>query len=96
MSIYQKVTEDFYNGIAAGDIEAVEALIDNDYELIGSLAEYIVWVDEMSRVEIIEYFTLLLEQGVQPAFIIESIEKASKEDWIPRRKQLLQANILTE
>lgn len=34
MSIYQKVTEDFYNGIAAGDIEAVEALIDNDFELI--------------------------------------------------------------
>ena len=34
ISIYQKVTEDFYNGIAAGDIEAVEALIDNDFELI--------------------------------------------------------------
>ena len=34
MSVYQKVTEDFYNGIAAGDIEVVEALIDDDFELI--------------------------------------------------------------
>ena len=78
-------------------LEFVEEIIENkDYELIGSLAEYVVWVDEIARIEIIEYFTLLLEQGVQPAFIIESIEKASKEDWIPRRKQLLEANILTE
>jgi len=78
-------------------LEFIEGIIENnDYELIGSLAEYIVWVDEIARVEIIEYFTLLLEQGVKPAFIIESIEKASKEDWIPRRKQLLEANILTE
>ena len=60
------------------------------------MAEYVVWVDEIARVEIIEYFTLLLEQGVKPAFIIESIKKASKENWIPRRKQLLEANILTE
>ena len=78
-------------------LEFIEGIIENnDYEVIGSLAEYIVWVEEIARVEIIEYFTLLLEQGVQPAFIIESIEKASKEDWIPRRKQLLEANILTE
>jgi len=34
MSVYQKVTADFYNGIAAGDIEVVEALIDDDFELI--------------------------------------------------------------
>ena len=78
-------------------LEFIEGIIENnDYEVIGSLAEYIVWVDEIARVEIIEYFTLLLEQGVKPAFIIESIEKASKADWIPRRKQLLEANILTE
>ena len=34
MSVYQKVTADFYNGITAGDIEVVEALIDDDFELI--------------------------------------------------------------
>ena len=78
-------------------LEFIEGILENnDYEVIGSLAEYIVWVDEIAREEIIEYFTLLLEQGVKPSFIIESIEKASKEDWIPRRKQLLEANILTE
>ena len=78
-------------------LEFIEGIIENkDYEVLGSLSEYIVWVDETAREEIIEYFTLLLEQGVQAAFIIESIEKASKEDWIPRRKQLLEANILTE
>ena len=31
MSVYQKVTADFYNGIAAGDIKVVEALIDDDF-----------------------------------------------------------------
>ena len=78
-------------------LEFIEGIIENkDYEVLGSLSEYIVWVDEVAREEIIEYFTLLLEQGVKPSFIIESIEKASKENWIPRRKQLLEANILTE
>ena len=78
-------------------LEFIEGIIKNkDYEVLGSLSEYIVWVDETAREEIIEYFTLLLEQGVEPSFIIESIEKASKENWIPRRKQLLEANILTE
>ncbi len=78
-------------------LEFIEGIIENkDYEVLGSLSEYIVWVDEVAREEIIEYFTLLLEQGVEPSFIIESIEKASKENWIPRRKQLLEANILTE
>ena len=78
-------------------LEFIEGIIENkDYEVLGSLSEYIVWVDETAREEIIEYFTLLLEQGVKPSFIIESIEKASKENWIPRRKKLLEANILTE
>lgn len=78
-------------------LEFIEGIIENkDYEIIGSLSEYIVWVDETAREEIIEYFTLLLEQGVEPSFIIESIEKASKENWIPRRKKLLEANILTK
>ena len=78
-------------------LEFIEGIIENkDYEVRGSLSEYIVCVDEVAREEIIEYFTLLLEQGVEPSFIIESIEKASKENWIPRRKQLLEANILTE
>ena len=78
-------------------LEFIEGIIENkDYEVLGSLSEYIVWVDKVAREEIIEYFTLLLEQGVEPSFIIESIEKASKENWIPRRKQLLEANILTE
>ena len=78
-------------------LEFIEGIIENkDYEVLGSLSEYIVWVDENAREEIIEYFTLLLEQGVKPSFIIESIEKASKENWIPRRKKLLEANILTK
>mgnify|MGYP006112124963 CR=1 FL=1 len=77
--------------------ETVQDILNNkDYEVLGSLADYILWVDEIARLEIIEYFTLLLEQGVKPAFIIESIEKASVEDWVPRRKQLLEANFLTE
>ena len=66
------------------------------YEFFGSLADYIVWIDESSRTEIVEYFSLLVERGVKPVFIIESLKKGSIDKWIPRRKELLEANLLTE
>ena len=72
-------------------------LIEKTYEYIfDSLEEYIVWIDDTSRNEIVEYFSLLVERGVKPEFIIKSVEKGTVDRWIPRRKELLKANVLTE
>ena len=64
--------------------------------MIGSMEDYIIWIDETARTEIVEYFSLLVERGVKPEFIIKSLEKGTIERWIPRRKELLEANFLTE
>ena len=77
--------------------ERIQDILDNKtYEYVGDLADYIIWVDETARTELIEYFSLLIERGVNPIFIIDSLKKASSDTWIPRRKELLEANILTE
>ena len=77
--------------------EQIEKIIDEKtYEYFGSIADYIIWVDESARTELVEYFSLLVERGVKPEFIIKSLEKGTIERWIPRRKELLEANFLTE
>ena len=77
--------------------ERVQGILDDKaYEGMGDLVDYIIWVDEMARIELIEYFSLLVERGVKPQFIIDSINKGSVDTWIPRRKELLEANYLTE
>ncbi len=77
--------------------EQIDRVLDEKtYEYIGSLAEYIIWIDETARAELVEYFSLLVERGIKPEFIIKSIEKGTIERWIPRRKELLEANFLTE
>ena len=77
--------------------ERIQDILDNKtYEYVGDLADYIIWVDETARTELIEYFSLLIERGVNPIFIIDSLKKASSDTWIPRRKELLEANFLTE
>ena len=77
-----------------GHIEKIIA--EETYELAGSLADYIIWVDESAKTEIVEYFSILVERGVKPEFIIKSLKKGTIEKWIPRRKELLEANFLTE
>ena len=77
--------------------ERIQDILDNKtYEYVGDLADYIIWVDENTREELIEYFSLLLERGIKPEFIIDSVKKGSLGRWIPRRKELLDSNLLTE
>ncbi len=77
--------------------ERIQGILDDKtYELVGDLTDYIIWVDENARQELMEYFSLLVERGVKPEFIINSVKKGSPDTWIPRRKELLEANILTE
>jgi len=73
-----------------------EIIEDKTYEVIGSLEEYIIWIDNTSREEIVEYFSILIERGADPKFVIESVRKGSIDTYVPRRKILLKANILTE
>jgi hypothetical protein len=39
---------------------------------------------------------LLLERGVDPDFAIKTISAESDEMWYPRRKELIEANVITE
>jgi hypothetical protein len=39
LSINKKVTEDFYSGIPGGNIEIVESLLDDNFELIVPMSE---------------------------------------------------------
>ena len=78
--------------------ERIQGILDDKTydEYIGDLTDYIIWVDENARQELMEYFSLLVERGVKPEFIIDSVKKGTPDTWIPRRKELLEAKFLTE
>ena len=41
-------------------------------------------------------FEYLLERGVSPSFAIDTLKAGADGMWYPRRKQLLEAGVLTE
>ena len=65
----------------------------SDYD---DFAEYAESIYIEGRTEIVEYFSLMTEQGVKPNFAIETLVNALEDWWTPRRKQLIEANFLTE
>ena len=54
------------------------------------------WVYDDSQEEIYSQFKYYLERGVSPAFVIETMKARSEDGWYPRRKDLLEANIITK
>ena len=54
------------------------------------------WVYDDSQEEIYSQFKYYLERGVSPSFVIETMKARSKEGWYPRRKDLLEANVITK
>jgi len=59
-------------------------------------AEYAVSIYKEGRTEIVQYFSLMTEQGVKPNFAIETLVNGLEDWWTPRRKLLIEANFLTE
>ena len=54
------------------------------------------WVYDDSQEEIYTQFKYYLERGVSPSFVIETMKARSEDGWYPRRKDLLEANIITK
>ena len=53
------------------------------------------WVYEDSQELIYKQFKYYLERGISPEFVIETMRARSEDGWYPRRKELLEANIIT-
>lgn len=58
--------------------------------------DFVAWMYEDTQTEMYNEFKYMLERGVDPAFAIETLKVKSDEDWYPRRKELLEASVLTE
>ena len=54
------------------------------------------WVYNDSQEEIYSQFKYYLERGVSPSFVIETMKARSEDGWYPRRKDLLEANVITK
>ena len=54
------------------------------------------WVYSDSQEEIYSQFKYYLERGVSPSFVIETMKARSEDGWYPRRKDLLEANVITK
>ena len=67
-----------------------------EYQEWGSVFEFAAWVHEDAQEEIYKDFEFLLERGVDPLFAIKTLKADADDDWYPRRKELLDANFLTE
>ena len=54
------------------------------------------WVYDDSQEEIYSQFKYYLERGVSPSFVIETMKARPEDGWYPRRKDLLEANVITK
>ena len=54
------------------------------------------WVYDDSQEDIYKQFKYFLERGISPEFVIETMRARSEDGWYPRRKELLEANIITK
>ena len=54
------------------------------------------WVYDDSQEEIYSQFKYYIERGVSPSFVIETMKARSEDGWYPRRKDLLEANVITK
>ena len=58
--------------------------------------DFASWVYDESQEDIYSQFKYYLERGVSPSFVIETMRARSEDGWYPRRKELLEAYIITE
>ena len=58
--------------------------------------EFASWLYEDTQAELFVEFEYLLERGVSPRFAIDTLKAGADGMWYPRRRQLLEAGLLTE
>lgn len=79
-------------------IDGLKAYYEDNKETEGwkDVFSFAAWVHEYTQDEIYRDFRFLLERGVAPLFAIETLQEGPEGGWYPRRKELREANFLTE
>ena len=67
-----------------------------EYEGWDSVFDFAAWIHEDTQEQVYKDFEFLLERGVDPLFAIKTLKADADDGWHPRRKELLEANFLTE
>ena len=74
------------------DIENWYNNIQDEFE---NIYEFIAWLHADTQKNIFDYMQFFLERGVDPNFAIKSLQAPSDSMWYPRRKEMLNANFIT-
>ena len=79
-------------------VEAMKEIIETEMylTLADDLPSFIVSVYSEGRQEIVDYFEYMYEREVTTDFIFKTFKMGLDDWWKPRRKELLEANFLTE
>ena len=75
------------------DLENWYNNIKDEYE---NIYAFIAWFHEDTQKDIFDNMQFFLERGVNPYFAIKSMQASSDSMWYPRRKEMLDANFITE
>ena len=65
----------------------------DDYD---SVFDFTSWVYDDTQDTLFKKFQYFIERDVDPLFIIETLRAKSDGMWYPRRKELLNANFITQ
>ena len=61
-----------------------------------SVFEFAIWIDQIAMNDSFDNLKYQLERGVDAQFAIKTLQAQSDDMWYPRRKELLEAGVLTE
>ena len=78
----------------ATDLEHYYGFFKDEYN--NNIFDFTSWVYDDAQETIFKKMQFFIERGVEPLFIIKTLQTESEEMWYPRRKELLNANFITE
>jgi hypothetical protein len=65
-------------------------------EYNNNVFDFTSWVYDDAQETIFKKMQFFIERGIEPLFIIKTLQTKSEGMWFPRRKELLNANFITE
>ena len=77
----------------ADDLELYYEFYKDEYN---NVFDFTSWIYDDAQETIFNKMQFFIERGVEPLFIIKTLQTESEEMWYPRRKELLNANFITE
>ena len=78
----------------SADLEGYYGYFKDEYN--NNVFDFTSWVYDDAQETIFTKMQFYIERGVEPLFIIKTLQTKSEGMWYPRRKELLNANFITE